>query len=132
MKAEIRRHAPDEEYYFKEGCFITELSNTDNDTQASIARARLQPGKTTRWHRLHDTAERYVILEGRGCVEIGDCPPTDVGAGDIVLIPPLCRQRITSTGSADLVFLAICTPRFMHQNYEDIDDDPREGVTAGE
>mgnify|MGYP001824127656 FL=1 len=132
MKAGIRRHEPDEEYYFKEGCFITELSNTQDDAQASIARARLQTGKTTRWHRLHDTAERYVILEGLGRVEIGDCPPTDVGIGDVVLIPPRCRQRITSTGSSDLVFLAICTPRFMHQNYEDIDDDPREGVTAGE
>lgn len=124
MKAGIHRHANDEEFYFDEGCFINELSNTGDDPQASIARARLETGKTTRWHRLHDTTERYVILEGTGSVEIGDLPPTNVSAGDVVLIPPMCRQRITNSGSSDLVFLAICTPRFMQDNYEDIDDSP--------
>jgi len=125
MKAGIRRQAPEKEFYFNEGCYITELSNTDNDMQVSIARARLETGKTTRWHRLHDTAERYVILEGSGSVEVGDLPPGDVNAGDVVLIPPMCRQRITNTGSSDLVFLAVCTPRFMREKYEDIDDDPQ-------
>jgi len=68
-------------------------------------------------------AERYVIIEGRGLVEVGDLPATEVGVGDAVLIPPECPQRITNTGSVDLVFLAICTPRFMSQAYEDIEDE---------
>jgi oxalate decarboxylase/phosphoglucose isomerase-like protein (cupin superfamily) len=42
--------------------------------------------------------------------------------GDVVLIPPMCRQRITNTGSEDLIFLAICTPRFSNDVYEDIED----------
>jgi len=57
-------------------------------------------------------------------VEIGDLPSTDVAVGDIVLIPPMCRQRITNTGADDLVFLAICTPRFSYDAYEDIETSP--------
>ena len=72
-------------------------------------RARVEPGRTTRWHCLRGTGERYVILEGAGRVEIGDLPPQAVGAGDVVVIPPETRQRIANTGDGDLVFLAICS-----------------------
>ena len=75
---------------------------------------------TTRWHRVKDTAERYVILQGRGRVEVGELPPQEVAPGDVVLIPPSMRQRIASTGKEDLVFLAICTPRFRNEAYEDL------------
>jgi mannose-6-phosphate isomerase-like protein (cupin superfamily) len=124
MKQGVRRQVLDEEFYTSEGCFITEVSNSPDDPEVSIARARLEPGMTTRWHRLHGTAERYVIVQGRGRVDIGDLPPQDVGAGDVVLIPPMCRQRITNTGTEVLVFLAICTPRFSSDVYEDVDDKP--------
>jgi len=124
MKQGVRRQVLDEEFYTSEGCFITEVSNSPDDPEVSIARARLEPGMTTRWHRLHGTAERYVILQGHGRVDIGDLPPQDVGAGDVVLIPPMCRQRITNTGAEVLVFLAICTPRFSSDVYEDVDDKP--------
>ncbi len=123
MKEAIKPHDLSKEFYTDEGCYITELSNTSDDPQASIARARVVPGVTTRWHRLSDTAERYVILEGTGRVEVGQLPPTQVHAGDVVLIPPLCRQRITNTGTDDLIFLAICTPRFTNAAYEDIEPD---------
>jgi mannose-6-phosphate isomerase-like protein (cupin superfamily) len=52
--------------------------------QASIARARVAPGVTTRWHRLKGTAERYLIIEGRGRVELGKLGAHDVNAGDVV------------------------------------------------
>lgn len=81
----------------------------------------MPPGITTRWHRVRDTAERYVILEGKGRVEVGELAPQDVAPGDVVLIPPSCRQRITNLGSGDLVFLAVCTPRFTQEAYEDIE-----------
>jgi mannose-6-phosphate isomerase-like protein (cupin superfamily) len=68
-----------------------------------------------------NTAERYVLLEGRGRVEVGTLPPEDVGPGDVVAIPPSCPQRITNTGERDLVFLAICSPRFRPEAYEDIE-----------
>lgn len=105
-----------------ERCHITELSNSDDDPALSIARARVEPGVTTRWHRLRGTAERYVILSGTGRVETGELAPRDVGPGDVVLIPPLCRQRIANTGAEDLVFLAICTPRFTAAVYEELED----------
>jgi oxalate decarboxylase/phosphoglucose isomerase-like protein (cupin superfamily) len=34
----------------------------------------------------------------------------------------MCRQRITNTGVDDLVFLAICSPRFSQDVYEDVED----------
>src|SRR3979409_1743306 len=86
------------EVYTPERCYIIELANTADDPAASIALARVKPGVTTRWHRLVGTTERYVIIEGRGRVEIGDLPPREMGAGDVAFIPPLCRQRITNLG----------------------------------
>lgn len=121
MKEAIRRFEAEAEFHTAEGCFINELSNTADDPAVSIARARVAPGVTTRWHRVNGTAERYVILEGKGRVEVGSLPPQEVGPGDVVLIPPSCRQRIENIGEKDLVFLAVCTPRFVQQAYEDIE-----------
>ena len=112
------------EFYTTEDCYILELSNTPADPDVSIARARVAPGVTTRRHQLVGTTERYVILEGRGRVEVGRLPPQDVGSGDVVLIPPSCPQRITNLGPGDLIFLAICTPRFLPAVYEAIDSPP--------
>lgn len=120
MREQIRHLQPQAEYYFAEGCHINELSNTQDDAAVSIARARVAPGITTRWHRLQGITERYVIVAGTGRVEVGELAQ-DVTAGAVVLIPPLCRQRITNTGSGDLVFLAICSPRFRTEAYEDLD-----------
>ena len=122
MKETIKQLNLSDEFYTPEGCYITEVSNTPDDPDASIARARVGPGVTTRWHRLKGTAERYYIVEGRGRVEVGKIPPQEVKAGDVVLIPPMCRQRITNIGSEDLIFLAICTPRFSNDVYEDIEN----------
>ena len=107
------------ERFISEGCFITEWWNTPEDPAASVARARVPPGATTRWHRLEGTTERYVILVGSGRAYVGDGAPKDVGSGDVVLIPAGCRQRITNTGQGDLIFLAICTPRFIDDAYEE-------------
>ena len=122
MKETIKQQNLKEEFYTSEKCYITELSNTSNDPDVSIARVRVEPGVTTRWHRLKGTYERYFIISGIGLVEVGKLPLREVTAGDIVLIPPMCRQRITNIGSDDLIFLAICTPRFSQDIYEDIDD----------
>lgn len=108
-----------QEYLFEaEGCYITELSNTPEDPDVSIAQARVEVGVTTAWHRLKDTTERYVIVSGTGLVEIGDDQPREVSQGDVVIIPPMKRQRITNIGKEDLIFMAICTPRFITENYK--------------
>jgi mannose-6-phosphate isomerase-like protein (cupin superfamily) len=122
MKEEIRHMDLTAEFFTEERCHITELSNIEADPDVSIARARVEPGVATRWHRVNAIAERYVILEGMGLVEVGDLPPQEVSYGDVVLIPPSCRQRITNLGKEDLIFLAICSPRFRQEAYEDIEE----------
>jgi mannose-6-phosphate isomerase-like protein (cupin superfamily) len=122
MNEEIRRMNLNDEFYTDERCYITELSNSDSDPSVSIARARVEPGVTTRWHRVNAIAERYVIIKGKALVEVGDLQPQEVRPGDVVLIPPSCRQRITNLGEDDLVFLAICSPRFQQEAYQDIED----------
>lgn len=106
------------EYYFEERCYITEWWNSPDDQEVSIARARVESGVTTKLHRLNGVTERYVILEGRGRVEIGEKIPEEVGPGDVVVIPAGVPQRISNIDSTDLVFLAICTPRFILDRYE--------------
>ena len=124
MKPSIKHMDLGEEYATPERCSIIELSNTADDPSASIARARVASGVTTRRHRLKGIVERYVILEGSGLVEIEGLEPREVGPGDVVLIPASCPQRITCIGREDLIFLAVCTPRFRPESYEDIDTAP--------
>jgi mannose-6-phosphate isomerase-like protein (cupin superfamily) len=108
------------EYWFDEGCHITEWLNHPSDPALSVARARLTPGTGTRWHSLTDTFERYVLLAGSGFVEVGD-NGRQVRGGDVVVIPAGVRQRIRNDGTEDLVFLALCTPRFTPDCYVDLE-----------
>ena len=118
----IRNRPEHHEYWFREGCFVTELSNAPEDEDLSVARIRVPPGGQTRWHRLSGTVERYVILAGEGEVEMGDQPPTRVITHDVVIIPAACPQRIRNTGDQDLEFLALCTPRFRPEHYRELDE----------
>ncbi|MFT4173188.1 MAG: cupin domain-containing protein [Rhodocyclaceae bacterium] len=111
------------EYLFEEGCFITEWWNSPDDDAMSVARARVPAGATTAWHVLDGIAERYVILQGSGRAEVGRLPPMPVGVGDVVVIPPGVRQRIHADTQHDLIFLALCTPRFMPAAYRPLSDD---------
>lgn len=122
MKEMIPAFDAHKEFYTPERCYIIELSNTPDDPEVSIARARVEPGVTTRWHTLAGTTERYIILKGTGRVQAGRHSPQEVGPGDVVHIPPDCPQRITNTGQKDLIFLAVCTPRFTARAYEDVED----------
>ncbi len=120
MKPRIKKYDISREYFFAEGCFITELSNTPDDPEVSIARVRVEPEKRTKWHYLRGVTERYVILEGIGSVEVGNLGPQVVNVGDTVMIPPGERQRISNTGENNLIFLAICSPRFEESVYVEI------------
>ncbi|MGS2718173.1 hypothetical protein ACVBE9_08385 [Eionea flava] len=92
------------EYFFEEGCYILEVSNSEKDAGLSVARARLTPNTETRLHRLNKTIERYIIVSGNG----------------VVIIPENCPQMIRNTGDDDLIFLVVCTPRFLPENYYDV------------
>ena len=126
MQIHIIQPDPALEYAFIEGCGILESWNNPDDPHASIAWARVAPGVTTRWHALIDVTERYLIVSGTGRVEIGEAAATDhrvgdVQAGAVVVIPAGVRQRITNTGTEDLLFYAICTPRFTPACYAALD-----------
>ncbi len=123
MKASVIKQDLSEEFYTDEKCFITELSNHFNDPELSIARARVKPGVTTSFHKLIKTVERYYIVSGQGKVEAGDLPEEIVEPGDIVIIPPMVVQRITNTGTVDLIFLALCTPRFTKDVYLEVKEE---------
>lgn len=117
----IRRPAETEAFDWVERCEILETWNRDDDPAVSIARARVAPGVTTRWHRLRGIAERYLVIAGRGRVELGSLPSELLGPGELAYIPPGVAQRISNAGPDDLVFLAICTPRFRRDAYQDIE-----------
>lgn len=120
MRPSLRRFNSQDEFYIDEGCYIAEISNSEDDPDISIARARVEPGVTTKLHRLLDTIERYVILEGEGLVELEGMTSQKVVACDVVIIPPACAQKITNTGASDLIFLVICSPRFENSIYQEV------------
>ena len=121
MGNSIRHPDKNREYYFAEGCHILESWNNPTDPAASIARARVTPGRTTHWHALAGVTERYLIISGEGRAEVGEETAEAVTEGDVVIIPPGVRQRIANTGNTDLVFYAICTPRFTSDCYQDLE-----------
>lgn len=108
-----------QEYFFREGCFIEEWHNSNADEAMSVARVRVEVGKTTKLHALSETQERYVILAGAAEVVVG-LASWVVEKGDVVVIPAGVPQKITNLGQQDLLFLAICTPRFKEQNYQEL------------
>lgn len=115
----IERHRLLTERYTAERCHVSEWWNSSGDEAVSLARVRVESGVRTELHRLRHTAERYLILSGRGRVEAGT-RVREVGPGDVVVIAPEESQRITNTGSGELAFLAVCTPRFRQDNYESV------------
>jgi len=58
-----------------------------------------------------------LIQSGEGIATIGDQPPFAVKANDVIVIPADMPQKIKCTSDEDLVFLALCTPRFTPECY---------------
>ncbi|MEM6771362.1 MAG: cupin domain-containing protein [Bacteroidota bacterium] len=113
------KFTPNPEFYTSEGCHISEVINQADHPDVSLATARVAPGITTRWHTV-EAHEIYYLLSGQGRAEVGD-EAYAVSPGQAVSIPQGVRQRITNTGSEDLVFLCVCTPRFRQEGYVELD-----------
>jgi len=120
VKPEIKKNDNTLEFKTDERCFILETSN-DSEDDISIARARVKPSVTTAWHKLKDTDERYIIVSGKGLVEIGELEPVEVSEGDVVRIPADTPQRIKNIGLNDLIFFAVCSPRFINSCYVNLE-----------
>lgn len=54
-------------------------------------------------------------------MRVGGLPVAVVEPGDVVVIPPNQAQQITNSGSGDLIFLTICSPRFRPEAYQDLE-----------
>ena len=121
MRAAVKQASAAIEFEIDERCHIVEVANDAEDDAVSIARARVEVGVTTAWHRLTGISERYIIISGSGRVEVDGIEPTDVLPGDVVRIPADAAQRITNTGSEDLVFYAVCAPRFRTDAYTNLE-----------
>ena len=110
------------EFYFKEGCFIEEWLNHVDHPDMSVARVRVAPHSVTKLHALHNISERYVILSGKGLVTVAG-KSWDVQDKDVVEIAPGQTQKIANQSDQDLIFLAICTPRFDDKSYQEISEE---------
>lgn len=109
------------EFFTAERCHITELLNTSASPECSLAVARVEPGVVTQLHRLVGIAERYLVRAGEGMVEI-DGIAHALKPGDAAVIPAGVGQRITNTGTIDLEFYCLCTPRFVPESYRSLED----------
>ena len=105
------------EYYFEERAYIKELLNSADIPGISVAQARVEPGVTTVLHLVEGSVELYYILAGTGDMFIDGKHIGRVKAGDLIRIPAGLPQQITNTGATDLIFLAICSPRFEPHRY---------------
>lgn len=109
------------EFYTSERCHITELMNTGASPDTSLAVARVEPGVTTQLHALTGIVERYVVRKGEGLIEI-DGQTRALVSGDQAIISAGTSQRITNTGTTDLEFYCLCTPRFTPESYVNLED----------
>lgn len=109
-----------QEFWTDERCYITELHNSDVSPEASLALARVEPGVTTQLHRLDGVCERYIVRKGEGLLEV-DGVKQQLREGDQFVIPAGAAQRIANTGSGDLEFYCLCTPRFHPASYVNLE-----------
>jgi mannose-6-phosphate isomerase-like protein (cupin superfamily) len=99
-----------------DGSLLAELLHPDKVPGAqrlrcSVAHAIVPPGESTLPHLLKTSTELYYILEGSGEMHIGT-RSAPVHPGQIILIPRDRSQYIRNTGTGDLVFLCIVTPKW--------------------
>ena len=81
------------------------------ELSCSIAHAIVPPAESTLPHRLSASTECYYILKGEGIMHIdGESAP--VQPGQVILIPPGSVQFIQNTGTGDLVFLCVVSPKW--------------------
>jgi mannose-6-phosphate isomerase-like protein (cupin superfamily) len=81
----------------------------------SLAEAWLEPGQATERHYHARTEELYVLLDGRGEMEV-DGARAPVGRDDAVLIPTGAWHQIRAAADEPLRFLCCCAPPYSHED----------------
>jgi mannose-6-phosphate isomerase-like protein (cupin superfamily) len=68
------------------------------------------PGAEQRAHSHEEAEQVYVIVRGRGRMQVaGDVE--EVGEGDLVFIPPATQHGIVNTGPETLVYVSAASPQ---------------------
>jgi mannose-6-phosphate isomerase-like protein (cupin superfamily) len=109
-----------------DGSLLAELLHPDKvpgaqKLRCSVAHAIVPPGKSTLPHSMKNSIELYYILEGTGEMHLG-VRSAPVHPGQIVLIPKGRKQFIRNTGTKDLVFLCIVSPKWQAADEELVDE----------
>jgi mannose-6-phosphate isomerase-like protein (cupin superfamily) len=84
----------------------------------SVTWVDVPPGAEQRLHSHEDSEQVYVIVRGRGRMEVaGDVE--EVSEGDLVLIPPATDHGIVNDSSETLVYVSAASPPVsMEELYE--------------
>lgn len=69
------------------------------------------PGSMQAVHGHPDNEQVYVIVRGRGVMQVGD-EMEEVGEGTLVFIPPGSAHAIKNTSDESLVFVSATSPPF--------------------
>ena len=105
-----------DEFWTEERCFITELVNSPDQPNGSLAIARVEPGVTTQLHALSGLSETYTVRKGTGLAKVNGRTHR-LNCGESLIIPKGASQQITNDGTEDLQFYCLCTPRFTPNCY---------------
>jgi mannose-6-phosphate isomerase-like protein (cupin superfamily) len=105
-----------------DGSLLAELLHPDHvpgaqKLRCSVAHAIVPPGESTLPHLLKNSMALYYVLEGYGEMHIGTRSAM-VHRGQVVLIPKGRTRYIRNTGSGDLVFLSIVSPKWQAADEE--------------
>ncbi|NNC36364.1 MAG: cupin domain-containing protein [Hyphomonadaceae bacterium] len=119
-KAQPFRSSNQDEFWMSERIYVTELMNSPEEPNLSLAKFRVLEGVTTQLHSI-GVQEWYVIESGTVLMNI-DGDTFDVKSGDCFKIEPHQPQQIKNTGIGDLVFQSMCIPRWTPDTYKNLED----------
>jgi mannose-6-phosphate isomerase-like protein (cupin superfamily) len=113
---EIRSRDDAAPFTTADGSTIRVLLDAESGTRnQSLAEAWLKPGQATERHYHAASEELYVLIEGRGEMEI-DGARAEVRPGQAILIPPGARHQIRAGREGPLRFLCCCAPPYSHDD----------------
>jgi mannose-6-phosphate isomerase-like protein (cupin superfamily) len=113
---EVRSRADAAPFTTKDGSTIRVLLDrvAGGAMNQSLAEASLEEGRSTQRHYHAATEEIYVVLEGRGEMEV-EGERREVGPGDAVLIPAGAWHELQAHGGP-MRFLCCCAPPYAHED----------------
>ena len=91
-----------------------------DDTNHSLARIIIPPGKSSTLHHHKITQETYFVLKGEGKMQVNDKHFTLL-PGQACWIEVGENHKIQNDGETELVFLAICAPAWVPEDSYEVE-----------